>query len=130
MATVDQILERWRASGYAPRPPAPAEEREDLLRFAREGCGLEPPADYVRFLELCDGGQYDASWFFGCTARTASHLDTAPVFAIGDSGNVDVYVLRPDGSAEIVSLGDLSHVFERYPSFTALLDHCVGGDQR
>jgi hypothetical protein len=126
MASVDEIVARWRASGYyEPRPPRPKAEQERFLREVEARCGFRPADDYVRFLELCDGGQFDACWYFGCAPDTVSHLDTGELFAIGDSGNIDLYVLRPDGRADIVGLAYMDSVFEAFPSFTAMLDKHV-----
>ena len=69
-------------------------------------------------------GQNDAVWFFGAAPDTASHFDPTPDFLIGNSGNVDIYVLRPDGRAEITDMG-VASVYESFPSFRAILDALI-----
>jgi hypothetical protein len=123
--SVDDIIARWRAGHYPPTPPQPAEVRRAFLLDVRARCGFDPPSDYVRFLELCDGGQNDASYLFGCAPETRSHLDTGSTFLIGNMGNVDGYVLRPDGRADIANFFGLDEVVESYPRFTALLDTLI-----
>lgn len=97
------------------------------LRF-----GVALPEDYRRFLALTDGGQYDHALFFGVGAPASAlercaDMGSGSVFVIGSSGNLDAYVLRADGRAEIVGFYDLDAVSETFGSFTGLLQRVLGG---
>jgi hypothetical protein len=123
-ATIDEIVARWKAGHYPPRPPAPPEVRAAFFAEVRARCGFDPPADYHRFLELCDGGQNNAVWMFGAAPNTSSHYDPTKNFLIGDSGNVDLYILRPDGRAEVTDFSE-AYAYEKYPTFRAMLDKLI-----
>lgn len=116
-STVDEIVARWEDR----RPPAPPEVQRAWLQEVEAQLGFALAADYVRFLALCDGGQCDAAWLYGAAPETRAHHAPRGVLPIGDAGNVDLYVLRADGSAAIVSLFDWTRIAEDFPSFTALL---------
>ena len=120
----ESLVRLWSQSGYRRRA---ARHRTDLDTFAaavRERFGFELPDDYRRFLALTDGGQYDHAILHG-VGDHEPWIDDALV--IGGSGNVDAYVLRAGGGADIVNLFDLNEVVESFPSFTALLDRLLTG---
>ena len=123
---VDALVRLWSEHGYQPRPARPAHELAAFAATIRERFAVEMPGDYRRFLTLTDGGQYDHATFHGI-GPTDSVLDrcadlrTGPVLVIGGSGNLDAYVLRPGGGADVVNLLDLREVSESFPSFTELV---------
>jgi hypothetical protein len=129
---VDALVEFWSSTGYRPRPARTRQELESFAAAVRSRFGLEVPDDYRRFLTLTDGGQYDHAWFHGVGPEDSvldrcDDLRTGRVPVIGGSGNVDAYVLRPDGRAEVVNLWDLGEVSESFPSFTGLLERQLIG---
>ncbi|HET8658784.1 MAG TPA: SMI1/KNR4 family protein [Micromonosporaceae bacterium] len=129
---VDALVRLWSDTYGPPRPPRPPTDLEVFAAEANRRFGVELPADYRRFLTLTDGGQYDHALFYGagpddCALDRADDLHTGSVLPIGSSGNVDGYVLRPDGRAETVNFFGLTEVYESFPSFTALLAAVLAG---
>ena len=129
---VDELVTLWSGGGYHPRPARPRPELELFSAAVRARFGLDLPGDYRRFLALTDGGQYDHAVFYGLGPEDSvldrcDGLRTGPVLVIGSSGNIDAYVLRPSGVAEVVNLWDLSEVSESFPSFTGLLERQLTG---
>ena len=129
---VDALVALWSGSDSPPRPARPRRELDAVAAEIRSRFALDLPGDYRRFLTLTDGGQYDHALLHGVGPEDSvldrcTDLRTGPVLVIGGSGNLDAYVLRPDGTAEVVNLFDLSEVSESYPSFTDLLARQLSG---
>lgn len=128
---VDALVERWRSTYAAPRPPRDRAQREAFEAAVRARFRMELPDDYRRFLALTDGGQYDHALLYGIGPEDAvldrcDDLQTGDRLLVGSSGNLDAYVLHPDGRCDVVNLFDLAAVHEPHPSFTALLARIIG----
>jgi hypothetical protein len=129
---VEALVSLWSSSGCPPRPARPRAEWEAFAAEVHRRFAVRLPDDYRRFLTLTDGGQYDHALFHGVGPEDSvldrcDDLRTGKVLVIGGSGNLDAYVLRPGGGAEIVNLWDLSEVSESFPSFTGLLHRQTRG---
>ena len=91
---------------------------------------MQLPRDYEQFLTLTDGGQYGPAILYGVgpeegVLARCSDLQTGRTLLIGSSGNVDAYVLRPNGECDIVNFLGLDEVYEHLSSFSALLDEIL-----
>ena len=120
--TVDALVAEWRAA--APRglrAPAPADAIRHFVAWHHRRLGRHPPPDFLRFLALADGGQHDASLLYSVADIMDLTEDAAPLTLIGKSGNVDAYVLRPDGSCAMVNFYGHQDVFEDFADFPRFL---------
>lgn len=120
--TVKSLTARWKADGYyAPKAPPAAEAVRAFEDWYRHRLGSAPPSAFMEFLALADGGQYDAYYLFSIADIMDTTDEAFPFIVIGDSGNVDRFILRPDGSCAMVNLSDYEHVSEDFPDFDQFL---------
>jgi hypothetical protein len=129
--TIESLVAWWKADGdYAPDAPPAAEAVQAFADWHRQRFGSDPPPAFVHFLTLADGGQYDAYYLFALADIMDATEDGLPFTLIGDSGNVDRFILRPNGSCAIVSLFDYAQVFEDFPDFGRLLARLLHGPEQ
>jgi hypothetical protein len=83
----------------------------------------------LRFLSPADGGQYDnyvldrldALIDYTEILETEIYEKALPYIWIGCNGNVDDFILRPDGSCAMVNTFGHDDVHEEFPDFTSFL---------
>ncbi len=135
---IEALLTLWRADGlYAPNPPAMPTAIRAFIEWHCRRLDSDPSPQFLHFLSLAEGGvcdNYVLDRLDGLIDQT-EFLETEiyekslPYTWIGCNGNVDDFLLWPDGRCAMVNTFGHEELYEEFPDFASFLARLLRGSR-